>query len=181
MFVSDRSLVMAKFVGHTEHCLLREETMIVAICCATVVLGIDLVSGSAGPPVKLPDNAYRWEKTGSFRLIDAKGQHVVVRLYIDDSDSEELKMVPNSFDLHAMYRVGDGPWKHRHLFGAGRISFLRVKERTADGVILEFRGNKRHTLKEAERAEKAGRAINAPFAEKLMLKDGVPVIDMQRE
>src|SRR5262249_27698265 len=87
-----------------------------------------------------------------------------------------LRVYPNWFDLHAVYRAGTGEWTHKRLISGARVRFVGVKERTADAAVLELRPNRIHTLEEAKQARKDGREINKPFTLRLIAREGARVI-----
>jgi|SRR5262245_28644502 len=157
--------------------------MFAAACYVWLVLGPDMVITGGAPPARLPAGSESWNFIGTFRLADAKGRAVVARLYVEDSEflggwqPAGLMTVPNSFALHAVYRTGDGGWKHRLLLGYGRVRFVRVTERATDWVALELQPNRRISPDEAERARETGREVNQPFVKRVAAKDGVPIIE----
>lgn len=145
--------------------------MVIAVSYALALLGPDLAALADCRAGRMPLGI--GEYVGTVRLADPKGLPVAVRLFVDDSDaSGALGTYPNSLDLTAVYRVGDGKWEHRRLASYARVKFLRVKERATESAVLELRPDWRVDLKEA----KADRDVNAPFTRRLILKKGIPVL-----
>ena len=122
------------------------------------------------------------EYVGTVRLAAPTGRPVVVRLFVDDSDAaaerevargrSALAVYPNSLDLFAVYRAGEGKWEHRRLATYARVKFLRVRGRGPGPAAVELRPDWRVDLTDRE----AGRDVNAPFTRRLTLKDGLPVL-----
>jgi hypothetical protein len=154
--------------------------MAIAVSWVLALIGPDLSALADQRAGQIPLGTGQY--VGAVRLADPSGHPIFVRLFVDDSDvraereaasgRSDLAVYPNSLDLHAVYRVGDGKWEHRRLASYSRVKFLRVKERTADVALLELRPDWRESLEE----RKAGRDVNAPFTRRLTLKGGVPVL-----
>ena len=145
--------------------------MVVAMSYALALLGPDLAALGDGRAGRMPLGI--GEYVGTVRLADATGRPVPVRLFVDDSDAAGgLRAYPNSLDLHAVYRSGDGSWGHRRLASYARVKFLRVKERAARSAVLEVRPDWRADGK--DRTD--GRDVNAPFIRRLTLRGGLPVL-----
>ncbi len=136
--------------------------------------------------VALPDRAVEeWDCIGTFRI---EGETATtVKLYYSDSDSIAEKekrrgrigfrIYPNSFDIHAVYRAGDGPWKYKRLLGCARAGFGQVGEITPTAVTVEVR-SKLIIFRESQihfSAEEIDR-IYKPTPLRLTLKDGEPTL-----
>jgi hypothetical protein len=144
------------------------------------------------PPAR-PSGCRRGEGrdlVGAFRLTDPNGNEVVVRLFADDSDSRAQKllaagkragmMYPNSFAPHALSWAGGEGWEHRRVYSAARVRFVRVRVRAPAGAVLELRPNFRVWLDagtDISAQVKRAAEVNKPFAVRLVLKDGVPMIE----
>jgi hypothetical protein len=128
--------------------------------------------------------ADRWDAIGTYSL---KGERTVttVKLYYEDTDSIADKVerkggfggriFPNFLSIHALYRMADGPWKHKKLYSAARVGFWKVAKVRPQVVTIQVRSKMvfysndpiRFTVEEMER-------IYKPVSMRLTLKDGVP-------
>jgi hypothetical protein len=162
----------------------------------TVVVGI----GAAGPPsedlralakqVSLPAGAAdKWDAIGTYTL---KGRKVptTVKLYYSDSDSIADKVArargrrfgtktyPNFFSIHAVYREGDGPWKHKELYGGPRVGFSKVAEVKPEAVTIQLRSKLKLIINRRIRwSDEDLKRLSTPISTRLSLKDGVPSLN----
>jgi hypothetical protein len=163
--------------------------MLAVFVVVLTALGPDPAAMIASPPVQLPPCGDNWDLVGAFRLPDPTGREVVVRLYADDSDARAHKAwatgksaiytYPNFFALHAVSWAGGKAWEHREVYSAARVRFSRVRERGADGPVLELRPNFMVQIdsdKPLGPQLKRADEINKPFAVRLTLKGGVPTL-----
>src|SRR5262245_10207606 len=117
----------------------------VGICAVNPpVLELKALSRKVALPSRASD---RWDAIGTFTIKEDKAT-TIAKLYFSDSDSIAekvelrggfgIRMYPNSFSIHAIYRQENGPWKHKELFGAARVGFLKVADVRPDAVTLEI-------------------------------------------
>jgi hypothetical protein len=166
-----------------------------AITIWTVAVGIwaaDLPSlelSALAKNVALPAGAAeKWDAIGTYTFKGGTAA-TTVKLYYADSDSIAdkverrggfgiMRLYPNHFSIHAVYREGAGPWKHKKLYGAYRVGFWNVAKVKPDAVIIQVRSKMiifsdspiRFTDEELKR-------IYKPVPLRLTLKDGVPSLE----
>jgi len=133
-----------------------------------------------------PGVADQWDAIGTYKL--KRGQATtIVKLYYADSDSIAKKVerqggvgfrpYPNFFSLHGVYRQGDGPWKHKKLYGVARAGFWKVTEVKPDAVTIQVRSKAIIFLNGSVRFSEAElKRMYKPVPMQLILKDGVPVL-----
>jgi hypothetical protein len=139
--------------------------------------------------IPLPKEAEDWDEIGTYQLKE-KGISVRVKLYYFDSDSwtEKLRkkegvamgMYPNHFSLHAVYRVGSDPWKHKELFAAARVGFLKVIGCNTKAVRLQIRSKYRLMMNpdgSLPLDEKTIERIYQPVTKTITVKNSVPVLE----
>jgi hypothetical protein len=128
--------------------------------------------------------AEEWDAIGTFTIRSEKAA-TTVKLYYADSDSIadksgrgggiRFRMYPNFFSIHAVYREGDAPWKHKVLYRAARVGFWKVAEVKPETVTLQVRSKARIPLDGPFTDEELKR-IYEPVALRLRLKDGLPAL-----
>jgi hypothetical protein len=133
-----------------------------------------------------------WDYIGTFTLQDGSTSYRI-RLYYEDSDNVADKQMkrtgfgpgmsyPNHFALHAVYRVGSGPWQYRNVLGGGRMTFTKVVEAKRDRVHLLLQPKFMILIqsdKDWARADQM-KDINKPYPWDLFIKDGVPTVECMR-
>ncbi len=137
--------------------------------------------------VVLPAGAAdKWDAIGTYALKEESAA-TTLKLYYADSDSIadkakrkgdlERRHYPNSFTIHAVYRVGDGPWKYKELFSAARVGFWKVTEVKPETITIQVRSKLILMSNSPIRFtdEEIGR-IYKPAAMRLTLKEGTPVL-----
>jgi hypothetical protein len=140
----------------------------------------------------LPQGADDWDGIGTYTL-GSGGSATTVKLYVYDSDSVADKQArrghtlvgrtyPNFFSIHAVYRVGDGRWKHQELYRVARVGFHKVVEAKPEAVKLQVR-SKLILFPDAEGSlpdwldEQQIREIYEPVTMTLSVKDGSLVLE----
>ncbi len=140
-----------------------------------------------GKQVALPAGAAeKWDAIGTYTIKQGKAT-TIVKLYFSDSDSIAdkaerrggigMRTYPNFFSIHAVYREGDGPWKHKELYRVARVGFWKVSEVKPEAVTVQVRSKAiifsnspiRFTGEDLKR-------IFEPVPLRLTLTDGVPTL-----
>ena len=133
------------------------------------------------PNIELPKQADFWKEIGTYEVKE-KDTTVKVKVYsVDTDDSAFLGgSYPNSFSLHAVYQVGDGPWQYKKLYAVGRVGFHKVLEVKPDAVKFQVR-SKLMILMDGDDSlqldEKQLEEIYRPRTKTLSVKKGVPVLE----
>jgi hypothetical protein len=140
--------------------------------------------------VALPARAAEeWDAIGTYVL---KGKKVAttVKLYYVDSDSiadKEMRkggfggrIYPNHFSIHVVYREGNGPWKHKQLYGVYRVGFWKVADVKPDAITIQVRSKHLMFSEDVIRfrfSDEDLRRIYEPVPLRVTLKDGVPSLN----